>query len=106
MGAELDMDVDDTSYQMKALAAIGEDLAEACRTARTEIDWLSATLGGGPMGARFKNQYEPARTELEQRIDTDQQRTLDLAGAGGHCVDVYATADAHAEAELLRVRFK
>jgi len=106
MSGGLDMDVDATSYQIKVLSALGDDLARASQSARANVDSLSGTLGKGPMGARFAKGYEPGRTSLEQQIDTCRQRTVDLAHAGQYCVDVYATADAHAEAEMLSVRFK
>ncbi|EME50465.1 hypothetical protein [Amycolatopsis decaplanina] len=105
MGDGLNMYVDATGYQVKALTAIGEDAGVACQAVRADIDWLSGTLGGGPMGARFKTEYEASRVSLEQRVDTSRQRTGDLGVAGQLCVDNYVTADAHAEAELLRVRF-
>lgn len=106
MGDGLDMDVDATSYQMNVLVALGDELNQACGSGRRQIDWLSGTLGQGPMGARFTAAYQPGRTSLEQQIDGAQQRTTGLGAAGAEAVRDYATADAQAEAELLRVRFQ
>jgi hypothetical protein len=105
VGDGLDMNVDVTSHEMNVLTAIGEDMDVVCRSSRADISWFSGALGKGPMGARFMDNYKPGRASVEHQMDTSIWATVELANAGRHCVDVYLTADAHAEAELLRVRF-
>lgn len=106
MSDGLDMDIDETSYQVRVLAAIRDDLHDECRGPRADLDWLSGTLGRGPMGARFKTAYEPSRTSLETQFDANAQRTAALATAAQQAVDQYQTANAHAVAEIFRVKFK
>lgn len=106
MGDGLDMNIDATSHEMNVLTAIGEDLDAVCRSSQADISWSSGVLGKGPMGARFMDTYNPGRASVEHQLDVSVWTTGELANAGSRCVDIYLTAEAHAEAELLRVRFR
>lgn len=105
MGAGLDMDVDTTESEMNALAATGEDLAKLCRAAASDIRSLSGALGRGPLGQRFAAAFNPGRDQLEDQIAGTYWVPEALADNGRDCVRNYASTDAHAEAELLNVRF-
>lgn len=100
------MDVDATESEMNALAAIGEDLVSLCRSAGADIRSLSGMLGHGPLGARFAAAFNPGRDELEDQIAAAYWVPEALAGIGRECVRNYATADAHAQAELLKAQFR
>lgn len=106
MGDGLETNVDGTTHAMSALATTGEELNKFWRSADHSISWLSGILGNGPMGARFTSAYKPGRESLQHFDETTGQVPAELTVAGDRCIGIYATADAHAEAELLRVRFK
>lgn len=105
MGDTLDMVVDATDRAMHGLAMLGADLIRDCGTARSRIDSSTATLGRGPLGARFMAKFASEQRKLDQAVTAADRTPTALADAGQDCVRNYATKQAHAEAELLRVTF-
>jgi hypothetical protein len=99
------MDVDETARAMNVLDAIGDDLATNWKRAGADIAELSGVLGKGPLGKRFTATYSPARAALEKEASMIVPLSKDMAAAGRNCLGVYESAEAHAEAELLRVKF-
>lgn len=106
MGDELEMDVDETTHAMNALATIGKELNRSWRSAGHNMSWLSGTLGNGPIGTRFAGAFKPGRESLQHLAETACRVPAELAVAGSKCIEIYTMADARAEAELQRVRFK
>ncbi|GIG55884.1 hypothetical protein Lfu02_02560 [Longispora fulva] len=102
----LDMNLDATMRAMNVLHGIADQLEAAWRTAGADVDWLTGALGKGPLGARFRAVYDPAHTAFQQHLQSVSPLPAALAAAGMDCVDVYATAEAHAVAELLQARFR
>lgn len=102
----LNMDVDGTTRAMNVLNAIGDDLNRAWRSAAADIDWLSGTWGRGPLGARFISAYRDPYNTFVRQTDEICPVPQAMAAAGRRCVAAYNTAEAHAEAELLRVGFR
>lgn len=102
----LDMDLDATTRAMNQLDAIGSDLTRDWRSAGADIAWLSGMLGNGPLGARFAALYRPRQDALERQTNAICPLAQAMAAAGRNGVATYATADAHAEAEFLRVTFR
>ncbi|HYQ61926.1 hypothetical protein [Actinophytocola sp.] len=82
-----------TSKNMGDVANTNTDAQNGWGTAKGQIGSLEGKLGQGPMGGPFREQYNPAATQLTGAIDAMTASLGKIAQAGSEAVPMYVQAD-------------
>jgi|SRR4051794_22094293 hypothetical protein len=82
-----------TSKNMADIAGTNTDAQNGWSTAKGQIDSLEGKLGQGPMGGPFREQYNPAATQLTSAIDTMTTNLGKISKTGADAVPIYVQAD-------------
>jgi hypothetical protein len=83
-----------TSQNMADIATTNTDAQGGWSTAKGQIGSLEGKLGQGPMGGPFREQYNPAATQLTDAIDSMTTNLGKISKAGTDAVPMYVEADA------------
>ncbi|GAB2922410.1 hypothetical protein GCM10027280_07040 [Micromonospora polyrhachis] len=96
----MDMLPDETRTHLKTVHNVGEEFEGTWRTALGVID--STEIGGGPMGRKFMEGFEPNVKELRSILDKIPDDYRQLANWGYKAAQIYQGADDEAVQEFPR----
>jgi hypothetical protein len=82
-----------TSSMMSDIANTDTDAKNGWSTAKGQIHSLEGNLGQGPMGGPFREQYNPAATQLTQAINSMTTNLSSISKTGTEAVPMYIQAD-------------
>jgi len=83
----MDMLPDETRVHLKTVHDAGEEFEGAWRTASAAID--DTEIGGGPMGRKFMEGFEPSVNELRLILNQVPDAYRQLANRGYAAVQTY-----------------